>query len=146
MKQKIYKIKFFQVGEVYEIYAKNIYQSDFYAFLEIDGYIFDTKNNLVVDTSEEKLKAEFLNVQKTLLPINSIVRIDVVNEIGKSKISKADSKNLAQFPINIVPDKSNLSATGSKIVPNFVCQFIVRAKKPSKASVIDAIIKNKILI
>ena len=58
MKQKIYKIKFFQVGEVYEIYAKNIYQSDFYAFLEIDGYIFDTKNNLVVDTSEEKLKAE----------------------------------------------------------------------------------------
>ena len=106
MKQKIYKIKFFQVGEVYEIYAKNIYQSDFYAFLEIDGYIFDTKNNLVVYTSEEKLKAEFLNVQKTLLPINSIVRIDVVNEIGKSKISKADSKNLAQFPINIVPDKT----------------------------------------
>ena len=102
----IYKIIFFQVGEVYEIYAKNIYQSNFYAFLEIDGYIFDTKNNLVVDTSEEKLKAEFLNVQKTLLPINSIVRIDVVNEIGKSKISKADSKNLAQFPINIVPDKT----------------------------------------
>ena len=60
MKQKIYKIKFFQVGEVYEIYAKNIYQSDFYAFLEIDGYIFDTKNNLVVDTSEEKLKAELV--------------------------------------------------------------------------------------
>ena len=55
---------------------------------------------------KNKLKAEFLNVQKTLLPINSIVRIDVVNEIGKSKISKADSKNLAQFPINIVPDKT----------------------------------------
>jgi len=63
VKQKIYKIKFFQVGEVYEIYAKNIYQSDFYAFLEIDGYIFDTKNNLVVDTSEEKLKAEFEEVE-----------------------------------------------------------------------------------
>ena len=104
--ENFYKIKFLQVGEVYEIYAKNIYQSDFYAFLEIDGYIFDTKNNLVVDTSEEKLKAEFLDVQKTLLPINSIVRIDVVNEIGKSKISKADSKNLAQFPINIMPDKT----------------------------------------
>ena len=44
MKQKIYKIKFFQVGEVYEIFAKNIHQSDFYAFLEIEDYIFDTKN------------------------------------------------------------------------------------------------------
>ena len=45
MKQKIYKIKFLQVGEVYEIYAKNIRQSDFYAFLEIENFIFDTKNN-----------------------------------------------------------------------------------------------------
>lgn len=106
MKQKIYKIKFFQVGEVYEIYAKNIYQSNFYAFLEIDDYIFDTKNNLVVDTSEEKLKAEFSHVLKTLLPINSIIRIDIVNEIGKPKISKADSKNIAQFPMNIVPDRT----------------------------------------
>ena len=106
MKQKIYKIKFFQVGEVYEIYAKNIYQSNFYAFLEIDDYIFDTKNNLVVDTSEEKLKAEFSHVLKTLLPINSIIRIDIVNEIGKPKISKDDSKNIAQFPMNIVPDRT----------------------------------------
>ena len=57
MKQKIYKIKFFQVGEVYEIYAKNIYQSDFYAFLEIDGYIFDTKNNVKgTDTPLEAAK------------------------------------------------------------------------------------------
>ena len=91
MKQKIYKIKFFQVGEVYEIFAKNIHQSDFYAFLEIEDYIFfDTKNNIVVDTSEEKLKSEFLGVKKTLLPINSIIRIDEVTELGKSKISKTD--------------------------------------------------------
>ena len=45
-------------------------------------------------------------MQKTLLPINSIVRIDIVNEIGQSKISEADSNNLAQFPINIMPDKT----------------------------------------
>ena len=49
MSQKIFKIKFIQVGEVYEIYAKNVYQSDFYGFIEIEGYIFNSKNNIVID-------------------------------------------------------------------------------------------------
>ncbi|MAO98742.1 MAG: DUF1820 family protein [Pseudomonadota bacterium] len=105
VKQKIYKIKFFQVGEVYEIFAKNIHQSDFYAFLEIEDYIFDTKNNIVVDTSEEKLKSEFLGVKKTLLPINSIIRIDEVTELGKSKISKTDVANLAPLSIDFSKKK-----------------------------------------
>ncbi len=101
MKQKIYKIKFIQVGEVYEIFAKNIYQSDLYGFVEIEDYIFDTSSSLVVDTSEEKLKTEFNGVKRTYVPINSIIRIDEVTELGKSKISKADPKNIAHFPLNI---------------------------------------------
>ena len=95
MKQKIYKIKFIQVGEVYEIFAKNIYQSDLYGFVEIEDYIFNTGSSLVVDTSEEKLKTEFNDVKRTYVPINSIIRIDEVTELGKSKISKADPKNIA---------------------------------------------------
>ena len=86
MSQKIFKIKFIQVGEVYEIYAKNVYQSDFYGFIEIEGYIFNSKNNIVIDTSEEKLKSEFSSVKKTLIPINAVLRIDEVNELGTSKI------------------------------------------------------------
>ena len=93
MSQKIFKIKFIQVGEVYEIYAKNVYQSDFYGFIEIEGYIFNSKNNIVIDTSEEKLKSEFSSVKKTLIPINTVLRIDEVNELGTSKILKADGEN-----------------------------------------------------
>ena len=39
-KEKVYKILFIQLGEVYEIFAKNIYQSDMYAFLEVEEFIF----------------------------------------------------------------------------------------------------------
>ena len=40
-KKGIYKIVFMQLGEVYEIYAKSIYQSDMYGFIEIEDHIFD---------------------------------------------------------------------------------------------------------
>ena len=103
MSQKIFKIKFIQIGEVYEIYAKNVYQSDFYGFIEIEGYIFNSKNNIVIDTSEEKLKSEFSSVKKTLIPINAVLRIDEVNELGTSKILKANGENVAKFPLHINP-------------------------------------------
>ena len=55
-KEKVYKILFIQLGEVYEIFAKNIYQSDMYAFLEVEEFIFGSDDQLVVDPSSEKLK------------------------------------------------------------------------------------------
>ena len=72
MKQKIYKIKFFQVGEVYEIYAKNIYQSDFYAFLEIDGYIFDDNNFLIL-----------IGIFFITLPISLLISRLIMKEINR---------------------------------------------------------------
>ena len=46
-KEKVYKILFIQLGEVYEIFAKNIYQSDMYAFLEVEEFIFGSDDQLV---------------------------------------------------------------------------------------------------
>ena len=40
-KKGIYKVVFVQLGEVYEIYAEAIYQSDMYGFIEVEEYIFD---------------------------------------------------------------------------------------------------------
>ena len=34
-KKGIYKVVFMQLGEVYEIYAESIYQSDMYGFIEV---------------------------------------------------------------------------------------------------------------
>ena len=39
-KKGIYKVVFVQLGEVYEIYAEAIYQSDMYGFIEVEEYIF----------------------------------------------------------------------------------------------------------
>ena len=40
MKTKsVYKIIFVQLGEIYEVFAKQIYQSDMYGFIEVEEYI-----------------------------------------------------------------------------------------------------------
>ena len=49
--KKIYKIIFIQLGEIYEIFAKQIFQSDMYGFLEVEEFIFSNDDQLVVDPS-----------------------------------------------------------------------------------------------
>ena len=71
-KKGIYKIVFMQLGEIYEIYAMSIYQSDMYGFIEIEDHIFDQNSQIVVDTSEEKLKNEFKGVQRSYIPMSCI--------------------------------------------------------------------------
>ena len=74
-KKGIYKVVFVQLGEVYEIYAEAIYQSDMYGFIEIEEYIFDQNSKIVVDTSEEKLKNEFKGVQRSYIPVSCIMTV-----------------------------------------------------------------------
>ena len=40
-KKGIYKILLIQLGEIYELYAQSIFQSDLYGFIEIEEYLFD---------------------------------------------------------------------------------------------------------
>jgi|TARA_Y100000816_G_scaffold97467_1_gene67800 hypothetical protein len=90
-KKGIYKVVFVQLGEIYEIYAEAIYQSDMYGFIEVEEYIFDQNSQIVVDPNEEKLKNEFKGVQRSYIPINCIMRIDEVDKKGKAKITSNDS-------------------------------------------------------
>ncbi|EJT85242.1 hypothetical protein PPS11_11441 [Pseudomonas putida S11] len=55
----IYKVIFLNQGQVFEMYAKQIYQSDLWGFLEIEEFVFGERSQLVVDPSEEKLKSQF---------------------------------------------------------------------------------------
>ena len=88
-KKGIYKVVFVQLGEVYEIYAEAIYQSDMYGFIEVEEYIFDQNSKIVVDTSEEKLKNEFKGVQRSYIPVSCIMRIDEVDKKGTAKITSS---------------------------------------------------------
>ena len=98
---EIYKISFLNKGEIYEVFAKQVYSSDLYGFIEIEDYIFGERSQLVVDPSEEKLKAEFAGVKRSFMPMQAIIRIDEVEKEGVSKISKGD--NVSPFPTLISP-------------------------------------------
>jgi hypothetical protein len=89
----IYKVIFLNQGQVFEMYAKQIYQSDLWGFL-------------VVDPSEEKLKAQFEGVVRSFVPMHSIVRIDEVERLGTPKISEARGAvgNVMPFPMPM-PEK-----------------------------------------
>ena len=102
---EIYRIAFLNKGKVYEVFAKQVYQSDLYGFVEIEDYVFDGKSQVVVDPSEERLKAEFSGVKRSFIPMQAIIRIDEVEKSGVSKITNGD--NIAPFPVSLVGSKAD---------------------------------------
>ncbi|MCK9237244.1 MAG: DUF1820 family protein [Thiopseudomonas sp.] len=102
---QIFKVIFINQGQVYEIYAKAIYQSDLWGFLEIEEFVFGERTQMVVDPSEEKLKNQFEGVIRSYVPMHSIVRIDEVERLGVARISDAPATgNIMPFPMP-VPSK-----------------------------------------
>lgn len=98
MPTSIYKVIFHNQGQIYEIYARQIFESDLHGFIEAEEFAFGKRSEMVVDPSEEKLKAEFSGVRRTYIPVHAIVRIDEVEKEGVVKIS--DFKGaVAPFPM-----------------------------------------------
>jgi len=100
-KKGIYKIVFVQLGEIYEVFAGAIYQSEMYGFIEIEDYMFDQNSQIVVDPSEEKLKAEFKGVNRSYIPVNCIMRIDEVDKRGNAKIKQNKNGNITSLKSTI---------------------------------------------
>lgn len=95
----IYKIIFFNQGQIYEIYARQIYQSDLYGFIEVEELVFGERSGVLVDPSEEKLKSEFEGVNRSYIPMHAIVRIDEVAKEGIGTITEATAgNNVSIFP------------------------------------------------
>jgi hypothetical protein len=102
---EIYKITFLNKGKVYEIFVRQVYQSDLYGFIEVEEFVFDERTQVVVDPSEEKLKAEFSGVKRSFIPMQAIMRIDEVDKSGTGKISSGD--NITPFPLQLMASKSD---------------------------------------
>ncbi|MBL6687755.1 MAG: DUF1820 family protein [Pseudomonadales bacterium] len=96
--QPTYKVIFYNQGQIFEMFARQIYQSDLYGFIEIEELVFGERSGVLVDPSEEKLKAEFEGVKRSYLPMHAIVRIDEVTKEGVGKITEAKG-NVAPFPM-----------------------------------------------
>ena len=100
----MYRITFHNQGQVYELYAKSIDAGAMYAFVEVEDIVFGEHTELVVDPSEEKLKDEFQDVQKTYIPMHAVIRIDKVSKQGTNKIIDSDGHgNITPFPVTMPP-------------------------------------------
>ena len=101
----LYKVIFLNQGQVYEMYARAICQSELWGFLEIEEFVFGERSQLLVDPGEEQLKAQFDGVIRSFVPSHAIVRIDEVECLGPAKISEARGGNVMPFPMPPAPGK-----------------------------------------
>ena len=104
-REPVYKVIFQNAGQVFEVFARQIYQSDMWGFIEVEEFVFGERSQILVDPSEEKLKNEFDGVARSYIPLQAIIRIDEVDKEGSARISDAPASggNVASFPFAGVP-------------------------------------------
>ena len=98
---RIFRVSFLNSGKVYQLHAQQVSQGDLYGFISVSELLFDEHTSVVIDPAEEKLKAEFDGVQRLLLPMHAIIRIEEVEQRGQNKILEIDGKhsNITPFPM-----------------------------------------------
>ncbi len=108
--QPVYKVIFQNGGQVFEVFARQIYQSDMWGFIEVEEFVFGERSQILVDPSEEKLKNEFNGVARSYIPLQSIIRIDEVEKEGSPKVTdskpSSSGSNIASFPFSAGPPQS----------------------------------------
>ena len=110
----IFRIVFVNQGKVYEIYARSVGPSALIGFVEVEGLLFGERTTVLVDPTEEKLRTEFAGVERTLIPMHSVVRVDEVTRRGTAKITAltagaADKTRSLPSPV-FVPGKGDSSS------------------------------------
>lgn len=97
----LYRISFMNQGQVYEIYARAISHASLLGFVEIEQLVFGEKTQVIVDPSEERLKTEFEDVERTYIPVHAVLRIDQVSRSGHARIRavQGDNPKVTPFPV-----------------------------------------------
>jgi len=95
----IYKIIFHNQGRIYEIYASHVSHEGLFGFIEVEKLIFGENSTLVVDPTEENLKSEFKDVERTYIPMHAIIRIDQVSKQGTARVTESSDGNIMPFPM-----------------------------------------------
>ncbi|MDH3744706.1 MAG: DUF1820 family protein [Acidobacteriota bacterium] len=107
--KSIYRVKFLQQGDLYEIYARQVSQGGLLGFVEVEEVLFGERSQLVVDPSEERLKTEFDGVERFYVPLHSVIRIDQVDRQGTPRVSEVEKgkENVAAFPMPLLTPKGS---------------------------------------
>jgi len=90
-KKRVYRVSFQNQGKVYEIYARSVSQGALFGFVELEGLLFGEKTSVLVDPTEESVQREFSGVERTYIPMHSVIRIDEVEKRGTAKIHGGDA-------------------------------------------------------
>ena len=103
----LYKVTFLNAGKIYEIYARQVSSGALWGFTEVRELVFDLKEGLVVDPTEERLRDEFAQTRALHLPMQSIVRIEEVEAKGPTAIRDAATgeKVVTPFPMPAKPGR-----------------------------------------
>ncbi len=105
MNKPLYKVTFLNHGRIYELYARRVASSELWGFTEIGDLVFDVRDGVLIDPSEERLRDEFGDTQVLHLPMQSVIRIEEVARKGPSAIRDAESgeKVVTPFPLPAKP-------------------------------------------
>ena len=98
---RIFRVSFHNNGKLYQLHAQRVESASIYGFIEVSDLLFGEHTSVVIDPAEERLKAEFGGVQRLLLPMHVIVRIEEVEGRGQNKILDIDGtvSNITPFPM-----------------------------------------------
>ncbi|WWO99137.1 MAG: DUF1820 family protein [Candidatus Dasytiphilus stammeri] len=94
----LYRIQFINNSKNYQLYVREISNSSLFGFIEICDFIFTTSSTVLIDPSTEKLQIEFKDVTKSYIPVQAVIRIDIVKTKDR-KILKEIGDNIATFPL-----------------------------------------------
>jgi hypothetical protein len=99
--KKLYKVTFLHLGKCYELYARHVASSSLWGFTEVGELVFEPiGDGLLVDPTEEKLRDEFKDTRVLHLPMQSVVRIEEVENKGALVIRDAsDGQKITPFPM-----------------------------------------------
>lgn len=99
--QRLYRVAFYNQGEVYEVYARSVSEGSLFGFVEIEKLVFGERTTVVIDPAEERLADEFSDVERSYIPMQSIIRIDQVSRRGTARIRAADGEsNVRTLPLS----------------------------------------------
>jgi hypothetical protein len=98
--KRLYKIIFLNNGKVYELFSEGVTTSGLWGFIEVSSLVFDTTEGLVVDPTEEKMREEFKDASVLHLPIQSVLRVEEVEQRGQCLIRDRESgEKVTPFPM-----------------------------------------------
>ncbi|MFC7301729.1 DUF1820 family protein [Cognatiluteimonas weifangensis] len=105
MAKPLYKITFHNHGRVYELYARHVASSALWGFTEVGELVFDLRDGVLVDPTEERLRDEFGDTRVLHLPMQSVIRIEEVAKKGQPAIRDpaTGEKVVTPFPLPAKP-------------------------------------------